>query len=188
MRRINLLPWREERREKRQKDFQVHLVLSVILAGVVAAGIHFYMEAQIDHQNQRNAYLEDVINELDQQIQAIDELRDQKAELVARMRVIEDLQSARPIVVHFTRSMVETLPEGVQLTELSVNNDERISIHGYADAQARVADYLRSLNRAEYVDRASLVGSGILAEANGTGRYAFTINARITLPDDEQDE
>ena len=146
------------------------------------------MDSKINHQNQRNAYLKGVINDLDRQIQTIDDLRDKKAELVARMRVIEDLQSTRPTVVHFTRSMVETLPDGIQLTELSVNNDEHISIHGYADAQARVADYLRALNRAEYVGQASLVGSGILAEANGAGRYAFTINARITPPDNEQDE
>lgn len=188
MRRINLLPWREERREKRQKDFQVHLVLSAMLAGGVAAAAYFYMQAQIDHQNQRNSYLQGVINDLDRQIESIEALRDKKAELVARMQVIEDLQSARPVIVHFSRSMVETLPDGVQLTDLRVNNDERIQIQGYADAQGRVADYLRALNRAEYVGSASLVGSGILADSGESSRYAFDINARITPPDDKKDE
>ena len=189
MRRINLLPWREERRQKRQRDFVVHLVLTALIALIVAFGVHSYMQAQIENQQERNAYLESVIKDLDRQIQEINDLKKRKAELTARMQVIEKLQSSRPTIVHLMEAFVTTLPDGVQLTSASVTNDQKISIQGKADAQARVAAYLRRLNSADYIGDASLVGSGILAQgANGdaaAGQYVFSIEAKITPPKED---
>lgn len=186
MRRINLLPWREERRQKRQRDFVVHLVLAALIAVGVAFGIHTYMQTQIEHQQERNAYLEGVIKKLDRQIQEINELKKRKAELTARMQVIEKLQSSRPTIVHLMENFVATLPDGVQLTSATVTNDEKISIQGKADAQARVAAYLRRLNNADYIGSANLVGSGILAQdgsgETSAGQYVFSIEAKITPP------
>ncbi len=191
MRRINLLPWREERRQKRQRDFVIHLVLAAVGAVIVAFGIHSYMQAQIDHQNERNAYLEGVIKTLDRQIQSINELKKRKAELTARMQVIEKLQSSRPTIVHLAENLVTTLPDGVQLTDVTVTNDVSISLQGKADAQARVAAYLRRLNDADYISDANLVGSGILAQApadevgSSAGRYVFSIKAKIQPPKED---
>ncbi len=195
MRRINLLPWREERRQKRQRDFVIHLLLAAVIAVVVSFGIHSYMQAQIEHQNQRNAYLEGVIKELDRKIESINELKERKAELTARMEVIETLQSNRPTIVHLMEHLVTTLPDGIQLSDVTVKNDREISIQGMADSQARVATYLRRLNDADYVGDANLVGSGILAQSSkddagfDAGRYVFSIEAKITPPgEDEADK
>lgn len=191
MRRINLLPWREERRQKRQRDFVIHLVLAAVAAVVVAFGTHSYMQTQIDYQNERNAYLEGVIKKLDRQIQSINELKKRKAELTARMQVIEKLQSSRPTIVHLAENLVTTLPDGVQLTDVTVTNDASISLQGKADAQARVAAYLRRLNDADYIGDANLVGSGILAQASAeevgssAGRYVFSIKAKVQPPKED---
>jgi len=151
------------------------------------------MQSQIENQQARNAYLEDVIKDLDRQIQAINDLKKRKAELTARMEVIEKLQSSRPTIVHLVESFITTLPDGVQLTDITVTNDEKIRIQGKADAQARVAAYLRRLNSADYIGNASLVGSGILAEGSdqtaGAGQYVFSIEAKITPPkEDDADQ
>ena len=193
MRRINLLPWREERRQKRQRDFVIHLVLAALVAVGVAFGIHTVMQSQIENQQARNAYLEGVIKELDRQIQTINDLKKRKAELTARMQVIEKLQSSRPTIVHLMEDFVTTLPDGVQLTDITVTNDEKIRLQGKADAQARVAAYLRRLNGADYIGDASLVGSGILAEGSDqtadAGQYVFSIEAKITPPkEDDADQ
>ena len=191
MRRINLLPWREERRQKRQRDFVIHLLLAAAVAVAVSFGIHTYMQTQIEHQNERNAYLEGVIKDLDRKIESINELKKRKAELTARMEVIETLQSNRPTIVHLMENLVTTLPDGIQLSDVSVKNDEAISIQGMADAQARVATYLRRLNDADYLDDASLVGSGILAQSSKddagfkAGRYVFSIEGKISPPGDD---
>ncbi|MGM0517838.1 MAG: PilN domain-containing protein, partial [Pseudomonadota bacterium] len=144
----------------------------------------------IEFQNERNAYLEDKIKELDRKIESINELKKRKAELTARMEVIEKLQSSRPTIVHLMENLVTTLPEGIQLSDVTVKNDSSMNIQGKADAQARVATYLRRLNDADYIGNASLVGSGILAQSSDeetdfdAGRYVFSIEAKITPPKD----
>jgi type IV pilus assembly protein PilN len=191
MRRINLLPWREERRQKRQRDFVIHLLLVAGAAVLVSFGIHSYMQSQIEFQHQRNAFLDNKIRELDRKIESINELKKRKAELTARMAVIETLQSSRPTIVHLMENLVTTLPDGIQLSDVTVKNDSSINIQGKADAQARVATYLRRLNEADYIGNANLVGSGILAKASSedtdfdAGRYVFSIEAKITPPKDD---
>ncbi|WP_322628268.1 PilN domain-containing protein [Halothiobacillus sp.] len=187
MRRINLLPWRDERRQKLQRNFVVHLVSSVVVALAIGGGIHLYMQDQLDFQDKRNNYLNDVIKDLDRKIQSINELKKKKNELIARMQVIEKLQSSRPIVVHLMEDFVKTLPDGIQLTKIDITGDKKISLQGYADAQARVADYLRQLNGSDYISNAVIVGSGILAHSPGkdapsSNRYVFSITASVKTP------
>ncbi len=187
MRKINLLPWREERRRKRQSAFVVHLLASVVIALVISGGIHWYMQNEIDNQNARNQYLNTVIKDLDRKIASINELKKKKQELIARMNVIEKLQSSRPTIVHLMQAFVQTLPDGIQLTDISIKGDKSIQIQGYADAQARVADYLRALNASKYIGGAIIVGSGILAKnpdkaTPTSGRYVFSITASVNEP------
>jgi type IV pilus assembly protein PilN len=187
MRRINLLPWRDERRQTLQRNFVVHIAGSVVAALIIGGGIHLYEQNQINFQDQRNQYLNGVIKDLDRKIQSINELKKKKAELIARMQVIERLQSSRPIIVHLVEEFVKTLPDGIQLTDISIKGDKTISIQGYADAQARVADYLRQLNGSEYIQNAVIVGSGILAQnpdksGPSSNRYVFSITASVKAP------
>ncbi|OYV24951.1 MAG: hypothetical protein B7Z82_09095, partial [Halothiobacillus sp. 20-54-6] len=118
MRRINLLPWRDERRQTLQRNFVLHLAGSVVAALIIGGGIHLYEQNQIDFQDQRNQYLNGVIKDLDRKIQSINELKKKKEELIARMQVIEKLQSSRPIIVHLMEDFVKTLPDGIQLTNI----------------------------------------------------------------------
>jgi len=187
MRKINLLPWREERRRKRQSAFVMHLGASAVAAIVIAGGIHMFMQDRIDNQNARNQYLNTVIKDLDRKIASIKALKKKKQELIDRMNVIEKLQSSRPTIVHLMQTFVQTLPNGIQLTDVTVKHDKQIRIQGNADAQARVADYLRALNSSQYIDGAIIVGSGILAQEAGkrtspSGRYVFSITASVKEP------
>lgn len=187
MRRINLLPWRDLRRQTLQRNFVIHLAGSVVAALVIGGGIHLYEQNQIDFQDQRNQYLNGVIKDLDRKIQSINELKKKKEELIARMQVIEKLQSSRPIIVHLMEDFVKTLPDGIQLTNISITGDKTISLQGYSDAQARVADYLRQLNSSGFIEGAVIVGSGILAQEPGknapsSNRYVFSITATIKAP------
>jgi len=194
MARINLLPWREEQRNQRQRQF-VYQLIGVIAIGVaVVFGLHAYVSNQIEAQNNRNAYLRDVIKELDRDIQTIQTLQEERERLIARMEVIQTLQTGRPLIVHVMDELVRTVPEGIQLESVTVRNENEMNIQGYADAQARVAEYLRLINGAEYLGDAYIIGSGILAREPGqqapSGRYAFSIRAAIKPPkaDDDNQE
>ena len=106
MARINLLPWRAERRKARQKEFGVMLGLAV-LGGILASFliVSFY-SGRISNQNARNDYLRSEIANVDKQITEIEALDKQKARLLARKEVIEQLQANRSQMVHLFDELV----------------------------------------------------------------------------------
>ncbi len=99
MPRVNLLPWREELRQVRQKNFGLSAVGAALGGAAIVLGTIAYFSTRIDHQSDRNLYLTNEINVLDRQISEIKELEDVKSRLIARMDIIENLQTKRPEVV-----------------------------------------------------------------------------------------
>ncbi len=107
---INLLPWREELRVRRQKEFIMVIAIAVILMGGVVAGVHWVISEEIAFQNKRNQYLLNQIALVDRKIKAIKNVEKEKNSLLERRRIIEQLQSSRPEIVHLIDELVGTLP------------------------------------------------------------------------------
>ncbi|MEW6445267.1 MAG: PilN domain-containing protein [Pseudomonadota bacterium] len=194
MARINLLPWRENLRKQRQREFIQHLGIGFVIAlGLVVLG-HLIVQNEIDYQRERNAYLKTTIDDLDKKVAEIKKLKETRANLVARMDVIQKLQETRSYIVHVYDELARTLPEGIVLTNVTLKEGRTIEINGISDSAARVADYLRNLNKSAWIRNAEIVGSGILAQdekdkASGKqksiayrGEYAFFITANLTPP------
>ena len=110
---INLLPWREELRQEQKKQFAVMAVLTMILAAAIVGLIHIQMSGKIDYQLSRNSFVSNEISKLDDQIAEIKDLRKVRRSLLERMEVIQDLQTARPSIVHLFTEIVGTVPNGV---------------------------------------------------------------------------
>ena len=96
MPRINLLPWREEERKKRQRDFGVALAGGVIAAVAVVLLTMFAFNQMISTQESRNMRLENEIAELQKSITEIDGLERQKERLLARMEISNSCRRAGP--------------------------------------------------------------------------------------------
>jgi len=185
MPRINLLPWREELRQKRKKDFLTAVVGAVLVGSLLAYAGKLGVQAQIRAQESRNSILETEIAELDKQIAEILGLENQKERLLARMEIIEQLQRARPEVVHLFDEIVETLPEGVHLTEIRQAGN-RIELHGSAQSSTRVSALMRNIDSSEWLrdpglDVVETVDLGPMRNAQ------FTLfMQQVTQDDDEE--
>ncbi|MBC8209809.1 MAG: PilN domain-containing protein [Gammaproteobacteria bacterium] len=155
MTRINLLPWREELRQEKQKQFMTLLVLSIVLAGAIVGLMHFQMNGKIDYQNRRNTFMSSEIAKLDNEIAEIKELQKVRKSLVERMEIIQDLQGSRPSIVHLFTELVTTVPNGVYLQTLEQNNDT-LKITGEAESNARVSSYMRNLNDSAWLKEPNL--------------------------------
>jgi len=143
---INLLPWREEKRQERQQQFYVAMGLTLAFAILVFYIFTSYMNGLLDKQNQRNNYLQQEITKLDIQIKEIQDLEKKRDQLLARMRVIQDLQQSRPKVVKVFDSLVRTVPEGIHLQVLSREGDKLI-VQGVAQTNARVSVFMNQLDK-----------------------------------------
>ena len=150
MPRINLLPWREERRREQRRDYLTVLGLTAGAALLSWALIHAVYASRIDYQQSRNAYLSEQITRLDAQIKEIEALELERAKLIARMKAIESLQSSRPVVVHLFDELVTTLPEGVYLTEIR-QQGAMVTLSGVAESNARVSNLMRNIEDSKWL-------------------------------------
>lgn len=179
--RINLLDWRRERREVRQRQFLAILGLAVISAGIVVWTISLTMQAAVDNQQARNDYLQREIAEADRKVKEIQELEKVKSSLLARMRVIEELQASRSATVHFFDEVVNTLPDGVNLTSVKQNGGS-VTIDGVAEANGRVSTYMKNLDASPWFDDPRLVVIKT-TEKNGQRSSEFTLQVKnLTKP------
>ncbi len=150
MPRINLLPWRAGLRQKRKKDFLTALGAAVLVAGLITVVSKLTVKQWTQIQESRNDVLKAEITELDRRIDEILGLENQKERLLARMEIIEQLQRSRPEVVHLFDELVEALPQGVYLTEIT-QADVRIEISGTAQSSTRVSAMMRNIDDSEWL-------------------------------------
>ena len=115
MARINLLPWREEQRRERQRQFMSSLLLTAIMGIVLVFFAGFVFDQKIDHQKARNALVQKEIKALEARIKKIDELERTRARLISRKNVIERLQASRSTTVELLDKLAKTIPVGVTL-------------------------------------------------------------------------
>lgn len=147
---INLLPWREAERQKRQRDFGVAMGGGVVAAVAVVMLTMFAYSQMISTQNARNDRLKAEIVELEKSITEIDGLERQKERLLARMEIIEQLQKSRPEIVHLFDELARQLPEGVYLTGMK-QTGSRVEIRGVAQSSTRVSALMRQVDASEWL-------------------------------------
>ncbi|HCO59007.1 MAG TPA: pilus assembly protein PilN [Porticoccaceae bacterium] len=145
---INLLPWREELRREKKREFLGYLMVTV-LVGVIAVVFWVYVVNQrIETQQARNALLTKEIAALDEKVKEINELKKRREQVLARMRVIQELQSNRPEVVRVFDELVRVLPEGVYLNNLS-RRGNNIDVIGYAESNNRISSLMRAIESSD---------------------------------------
>ncbi len=151
MPRINLLPWREQERKIRRREF------TIAAGGAIFASIIFVLGGKVlysswtDAQNEKNNLLKKEIVKLDAQIADIQDLETRKQRLVARMEIIEKLQRKRPEIVHLFDEIVKTVPDGIYLTSIKQSGN-KLEIHGVAQSSTRVSTFMRNIDSSVWMD------------------------------------
>ena len=154
--RVNLLPHREEKRQRRQKQFAVLAGIAVALGLLVAGAVWFFLDQQVDQQQRNVAYMKSEIDKLDKQIEEIRKIREETASLLAKKQVVEGLQSNRSEPVQLLDQLLRQLPEGVYLKQVK-QNGAKVNIMGYAQSNARVSTLMRNLGASPYLENPELI-------------------------------
>jgi type IV pilus assembly protein PilN len=186
MARINLLPWREEARKQKTQEFGILIVAFAAVAGIVVFIWHIYNTQLIDAQLTRNKYMEDEIAKLDIKIKEIQNMEAEKRRLLDRMRAIEQLQTNRPLIVRFFDELVNSLPEGVSISNIT-QQANNVTINGVAQSNARVSSLMRNLDSSEWLANPALD----IIQANneqGTRVSQFTLRFNQVIPKAEGEE
>jgi len=139
---------------------------------------------QLEYQQQRNAFLQSKIAELDIQIKDIASLKAEIASLKARQKAVEDLQIDRNVPVHVLNELVRQVPEGIYVT--SVKQDgANLNVAGIAQTQERVSEFLRNTTYgSEWLVKPELVESKatvIQGTNKGEQKRLFDFSVRLTI-------
>ncbi len=185
---INLLPWRDELRSRREKEFVITAVMAALLMCGVVLGVHLHYESRVAYQNQRNIFIETETATLDKKIKEIEDLKKRRDRLIARTRVIENLQAGRPEIVHVFDELVTTLPDGVYYTQVA-QNGRSLNLKGVAQSNARVSSLMRSLDASTWFENPSLVEIKADPQKNTSVRFStFSLNVSQLVQKKEGEE
>ena len=163
---INLLPWREERRELIKQQFLVVLGGVAVLGALLILLAMSIVNSAISGQEARNNYMQ--------------------AQLLDRMTIIQDLQGTRPLIVRVFDEMVRTLPDGLFYTSV-VRRDKQVNVEGIAESNNRVSSLMRKLDGSPWFADPNLTAVSA-ASAYGDQASSFKLSFQISAPapDDEK--
>jgi len=184
MAKINLLPWRAERRRQREREFYTMLGAAALAAVAVLFLWWYWMGLRLDNQDARNAYLTDQIKQLDGQLAEIKELDKTKAKLLARKQIIEQLQASRSQMVHLFDELVKTIPDSARLSSLKQVGDT-LTLDGVAQSNASVANYMRNLDNSKWLTRSDLIKTEVKGN-DKRNRYEFGLNVKLRPPENAE--
>ncbi|REC94123.1 PilN domain-containing protein [Kushneria indalinina] len=169
---INLLPWREQARERRTRRFHLWLLLSALLGlgiGFLCQQYHQYQLSRIDadiaHIQQRTDALEHDIT----QGQALEEKRHQMQD---RIELIRQLQFSRSQTVALFQALTDTLGDGVVYDRVE-RHDGQLDISGLATTNRQVSDQMRALSTAAVLGEPLLLD--VRAESERSNQRRFNL-------------
>lgn len=142
---INLLPWREKKREKAKKIFFTSLLASGASAIAIVAMVLWFYSAQIDEQKQRNQFLNTKLDEYGKKVKKIQDIKEIRKNLTKRMEMIKSLQNNRSVVVYIFDVLNEIVPEGLYLTAVSKKGSV-LQLKGVTDTNNQISQLMRSIN------------------------------------------
>lgn len=155
MARINLLPWRQEERERRNKEF-ITLVVAVTLLALLAAFASWsYFNNELDEQRNANALIEQENARLDKALTEIDSLEQRREDIISRMQVIQDLQGKRPVPVRLWDDLAKAIPPALYLNNLKREGDT-LTLTGLADNPNVVSSLIRNLDSSKWMGNSAV--------------------------------
>jgi len=182
MAKINLLPWREAYRKEKKEQFLAVIGGVVLLSGLIAYLWIVSVESSIENQEARNHLLETEIATMEKQVKEIADLKKVRDDLLARIKIIQDLQGTRPLIVRYFDDFARSIPDGVFVTMVA-RQGGMVSIEGVAESYNRVATFMRNLDSSDWFAGANLT-SVVAAPSEGEQAQSFKVSVNTSVPNE----
>nr|WP_298250960.1 PilN domain-containing protein [uncultured Halomonas sp.] len=177
---INLLPWREQRRERRGRLFYKVLGLAALLGLGGGYGVAWHYQQEVETQSQRNALIEARGRRLDSAIREVRGLEQTRERMLEQVRVLTRLQDGRAQTVHVMNDLAVSLVDGVYYTHLNRQGND-LDLSGVAENNRQVTDQLRALASVAAFDAPMLSEVEVEVEEGGE-RRRFRLRMRQRVP------
>ena len=152
---VNLLPWREERRQRQRRRATITSTFLVLIAVGLLGGVWWSQDRDLDYQQSRNQYLRDAIAQVQAQLEEINDIEKRKEALLTRMAIIRQLQSERVTLVRGLMELATTIPEGIFFSSLK-RSPEGVNLTGVAQSSSRISALMEQLTNTPSFDQPEL--------------------------------
>ncbi|WP_394129265.1 PilN domain-containing protein [Shewanella maritima] len=174
---INLLPWREEAREKQKRDYIGILALVFLVTSLAIYLFLGFIELVTDDQRQRNTYLSNEISLLDAQIAEIKKITERKKDIERRTDIILELQQSSNLPTHVLDELVRIVPAGIYLSSIE-KSGSLLWIEGRSESNNNVANMMRKVKTSEYLHDPSMQS---IVTQNEALRQLQRFRLRVTI-------
>lgn len=181
---LNLLPWRERRRQRRRRAFVVGLASSFGASVAVLAVAWHVTESALEAARGRNAGLAAQLTALDGRLLEMTDVERGNAGIERRISALRRLDAERLDTVRVFDELATTLPPGLRYTALARRGGV-ISVRGTADAESSVSTFLRNLERSTRFGAPSLQNIADTTDSGGRAMFDLSFETR-GLPDDAE--
>lgn len=153
--RINLLPWREQQRKAHKQRFFRSIVGCLMITAAIQWGAGLYIERQKQRQHQRLAFLQVHMDRLDITTQKMEALEKEYHALLARLKVVEGLQTQRNKTTELMNLLATLVPDGVYIDTIKMSH-QQINITGISDTTSRLATMLERFENSIWLDEVAM--------------------------------
>ncbi|MFA0439406.1 hypothetical protein BCU70_14675 [Vibrio sp. 10N.286.49.C2] len=177
---VNLLPWRERKRNHHRQRFVVAVILSVLVAIIGVQIAAWYVSSQIDVQQARQQYLQKKIDAYQKDIALLSDIVKLHDTLEQRLRYVETLQRQRNKTTAVMNVLPELIPKGVYVDKI-VMEGTRFKLSGISSRTANLAQMLDLFERSTLlinVDMHSIVhGNQRFGQSYQSFNISFQFNS-----------
>lgn len=142
---MNLLPWREQRRQLRIRRLQGWMLGMVLIVLLVIWRVDAGGRESLQRQARDDAATRQVMEGLDAQLERLAQQKVDHEQIRDRLEMLERLQAGRLSRVDLFERLAGAVPQGVYLTGLTAQGP-RLRVTGVADSGSLVAQLLRNLS------------------------------------------
>ncbi|MCE9686049.1 PilN domain-containing protein [Shewanella sp. AS16] len=176
---INLLPWRDEAREKQKRDYFGVLAMVFLGAVIVVYLVLSLIDMMTENQRSRNGYLQSEIQLLETQIAEIREINKRKKDIERRTDIILNLQQSRNLPTHVLDELVRIVPPGIYLSSVE-KKGSLLWIEGRSESNNNVANMMRKIKASTWLTEPSMQS---IVTQNEALRQLQRFSLRVTVND-----
>lgn len=145
---INLLAWRERKRNEKKRQCILLLFTGLVITACFIGLVYWALSVCCQQQNRRNAYLQREIDAENKKLQTLATWQKTKADLFLHLNGIEQLQTNRANTVKLLAYLTQQLPSAIVLTCLR-RKDNKISINGIANNHPALSIFMSRIKRSK---------------------------------------
>lgn len=141
---VNLLPWREELELQKKRSYLTGLTAAGIIGLAIAIGGWAALKNGLANEQEATILVQNEMQIVDSKLAELQEVTQLRDEMLERMKLIQGLQSQRPIMVEVANSIVKSIPAQAMLTNVAKDGSV-FTFTGKAKDMEVVSQYMRSM-------------------------------------------